>query len=370
MEALLVLNAVNGLGNVGIKNLMARYGSAAEVLSLSESDLLQEAIVAPKIIQNILNFPKDKFLKCEYNLITQKQIRVISCWEDGYPKNLFETVDCPVVLYIKGKLPQDDNLALGIVGSRKASFYGQTIAEQFATRLAELGITIVSGMARGIDTAAHKGTLKAKGTTIAVLGCGLNHIYPPENKKLFDEISQTGAVISEFSMTMEPFAFNFPRRNRIISGLSMGVIVVEAAARSGALITADCALEQGREVYAVPGKIDNPSAQGVNNLIKQGAKLVMSIEDILEDLKPQLDIYIEKKPLVDEVSRVTEDINQTFNLTAMEKQILDSLSDRPIHIDELMNSSEGVGSSMSSVLLRLEMKKLVKQMPGKMFIRS
>ena len=361
-EALLVLNAIGGLGNAGIRKLLEHYGSATRVLSLGEGELIQSQILSPKVIANFLNFPKDKFLKSEYNLITQKRVKVVTCLDEGYPVSLSEIPDAPVVLYINGSFQKEESLAVAIVGSRQASLYGQTIAEQFAVRLAELGVAIISGLARGIDTSAHRGALKAQGVTIGVLGCGLNEIYPLENKKLFEEISQTGAVMSEFPMDMPPLAFNFPRRNRIISGLSLGVIVVEATEKSGALITADCALEQGREVYAIPGKIDSPTAQGVHKLIKQGAKLVTCVEDVLEDLKVHLDLGLKRKDAQPTKEYPTD-------LSDAERFVLEHLNDQSMHIDELNDCHGGSIASMPSVLLTLEMKKLIKQLPGKNFVK-
>jgi len=207
-----------------------------------------------------------------------------------YPFLLKQITDPPVVLYIKGRLKEEDKLSIAIVGSRQASFYGLQCSQKFSFELAELGFTIVSGLARGIDTWAHKGALKAGGRTIAVLGSGFSFIYPEENKELVEEIALKGAVISEFSCNTQPFSFNFPRRNRIISGLSLGVLVVEAAKKSGALITANFALEQNRQVFCVPGRQDSFTSWGTNTLIKEGAKLVLDIQDILEELN--LDIKV------------------------------------------------------------------------------
>lgn len=365
-ESLLILNAVKGLGNAGIRKLLDRYGSATEVLSLREADLLENPIIPAKVIRNIFHFSKDKFLEAEYNLITKRQVNAVVWGDDDYPQALCEIADAPVVLYVKGDLPSSEPLSISIVGSRRASIYGVSISEKFAYNLAELGFIIVSGMARGIDTAAHNGALRAFGTTIAVLGCGLDQVYPLENRDLLEKISETGAIVSEFPMQMAPLPHNFPRRNRIISGLSLGVIIVEAAMRSGALITADFALEQGREVFAVPGKIDQTSSDGVNNLIKQGAKLITCVEDILEDIKPVISDCLknEKHAMKDGAleSRLKE-------LTKEEKFIFDHITDRPVHIDELTNCCDTVVPVMS-VLLQLELKRLVKQLPGKLFVND
>jgi DNA processing protein len=221
-------------------------------------------------------------------LINKNNITVITDRDESYPENLFNIYDRPPLLYIKGNLQKED-INIAIVGSRLASTYGKFITERISRELAMKGITIVSGMARGIDSAAHRGAIAAQGRTVAVLGCGLDIIYPPENKNLFSDIVQNGAVISEYPPQTQPLSAHFPARNRIISGISYGVVVVEAGEKSGSLITARLALEQGREVFAVPGSIDSVGSRGTNKLIKQGAKLIENIDDILEDILPQLD---------------------------------------------------------------------------------
>ena len=238
------------------------------------------------IEKNLLSYrPKTSIdIDKEIGLIKKYDVEVITIDEDQYPKNLKHIYNPPRVLYVKGKLIPEDYYSIGIVGSRKASFYGQQNAERLGSELAQKGFTVISGMARGIDTYAHKGALKAKGRTIAVLGSGINVVYPPENKTLMDEISRNGAVISEFPIDTRPNRQNFPMRNRIISGLSMGVLVIEAARKSGALITASFALEQGREVFSLPGRVDMSTSRGTLGLIKEGAKLVESVDDILEEL--------------------------------------------------------------------------------------
>jgi len=365
MESLLVLNAVKGLGNAGIRKLLDRHGSAENILSMQRADLLDNPVVSPKVIEDIFHFPAAKFLESEYHLINKRQVSVVTWADDDYPQSLREISDAPVVLYVKGNLPPIDPLSISIVGSRRASFYGASISEKFAYRFAELGFTVVSGLARGIDAAAHNGALKAYGTTVAVLGCGLNHVYPLENKDLLEKVAETGAIVSEFPMQVPPLPYNFPRRNRIISGLSLGVIIIEAAMRSGALITADFALEQGREVFAVPGKIDQASSGGVNNLIKQGAKLITCVEDVLEEIKPHISDCLESE------NRLAKDkacADRNCELTKEEELVYGHVSDRPVHIDELTNCCDATVPVMS-VLLQLELKRLVKQLPGKLFVR-
>lgn len=213
------------------------------------------------------------------------KIKTLGFQDKDYPVNLRYIYQPPSTIYLRGELLLEDNIAIAIVGSRKATDYGLRNAERLGFELASRGVTVVSGLARGIDTAAHKGALRARGRTIAVLGSGLDVIYPPENKKLAEAITQYGAVISEFTPDAPPTRYNFPQRNRIISGLALGVVIVEAAKRSGSLITADFALEQGREVFALPGEIGSFTSEGTHNLIKQGAKLVQSIDDIIDELE-------------------------------------------------------------------------------------
>ncbi len=374
LEALLILNAVNGIGNIGIKKALKYYGTALRIVSLNRKELEASKIFTQKAVDELLNFQKDRFLKEEFEIISREKIDIITFFDNKFPVPLAEIPDSPVVLYVNSiKGWANSNLSMAIVGSRRASMYGISIAMNFASRLAGLGINIVSGMARGIDSSAHRGALMTDGRTTAVLGCGLSHIYPPENRRLFEEIVSYGAVISEFPMKTPPFAYNFPRRNRIISGLSLGVIVVEAAVRSGALITADFALEQGREVFAVPGKVDNPYAKGTNNLIQQGAKLVTCIEDILDELKPQLKLHIKKESNPkDKVFEEGERKECSFinDLTNQEQKVYTCLpSQVGIHIDMLVDKCGLPLPLVSSILLRLEIKGIVKQLPGKIFVR-
>lgn len=280
----IALNMVSGIGPVLVKKLKERFFSAkgifeASVLSLSKVPGMNERIAAD--LKGILS---SSVLKKELKEIKQENVRIL-CQEDIlYPKLLKEIYDPPIVLYLKGELSLLEKATVAVVGCRRASFNGLQIAERLSQELSRRGICIVSGLARGIDTASHKGALKGPGSTVAVLGSGLKCVYPPENKRLFDEISRAGALISEFSLNTAPHKSNFPRRNRIISGLSLGVVVVEAAQRSGSLITANMALNQNREVFAMPGAANSVNAKGTNKLIKEGAKLVEGADDILEEL--------------------------------------------------------------------------------------
>ncbi|MBI5143835.1 MAG: DNA-protecting protein DprA [Candidatus Omnitrophica bacterium] len=299
-------------------------------------------------------------------------IRKITVDDKEYPKNLRNIYDPPKQLYVNGTLLEQDEMAVALVGSRRATQYGLETCEKLAYELAVRGVTVVSGMARGIDSAAHRGALRAKSRTIAVLGSGHNNIYPPENEKLYHEIVGNGAVVTEFENDMQPLSENFPQRNRIISGLSLGVVVVEAARNSGALITANFALEQGREVFAVPGKISSTTSSGTNELIKDGARLIQSADDIMEELA-----ITEVKPVSgdakserdEKIARMTK--AYIYNsLSEDERKIYKILSDEPIYIDDIMSKADLDPANASKVLLNLQLKKLIKELPGKQFVRK
>lgn len=294
---------------------------------------------------------------------TKNRIKSLSIRDKAYPANLRYIYDPPEILYVNGEIVREDSIAIAVVGSRRATYYGIKHAEKLGFELAARGITVISGLARGVDSAAHRGALKAKGRTIAVLGSGLNMIYPYENEKLANDIRQNGAVISEFPLEMQPLRQNFPRRNRIISGLSLGVVVVEAAKRSGALITADCAAEQGREVFALPGKIDSFTSYGTHSLIKQGAKLIESTEDIIEELEPL-------KVAQAQQSKSESKSKLALNLPDEEGKIYSCLSSDALPLDEIMEKVNLPYGRLLTSLLKLEYKKLVKELAGKQFVRT
>ena len=294
---------------------------------------------------------------------------VVTQADAGYPAPLRQIYDPPSVLYMKGRWSEHDRIAVAIVGSRQASRYGEQTAGHLAYELALRGVTVVSGLARGIDAAAHWGALKAAGRTLAVLGNGLSSIYPPEHRELAEAVAQHGAVISEYPMRMAPFAQNFPRRNRLISGLSLGVVVVEASAKSGALITADQALEQGREVFAVPGKVDSLTSEGTHQLLKQGAKLVTGVEDILEELRLSPVEAVSRGQTPSGEAKESGRGLTPFHATAEERLMLAQLSaDEPCDIDELVATTGLPASACAATLLGLEVKRLVTQLPGKRFV--
>ena len=297
-------------------------------------------------------------------------IRKITPNDAEYPKNLRNIHTPPKQLYVNGTLLERDEMAVAIVGSRRASLYGLETAERLGFELATRGVTVVSGMAIGIDSASHRGALKAKGRTIAVMGGGHNYIYPPQNKKLYAEIAATGAVVTEYEDDMAPLAQQFPARNRIISGLSLGVVIVEAAKNSGALITANFAAEQGRTVFAVPGKVSSNTSSGTNELIKDGACLIQSVDDIFDELSiAEITPAGAESAAAEKISRQTK--AYIYNsLTDDERKIYKNLSDEPIYIDELLKKASIEQTKAAKILLNLELKKLIVQLPGKQFVRK
>ncbi len=288
------------------------------------------------------------------------KLDVIPITDKRYPSLLKKIYDPPLLLYVKGDIDALNYPMISIVGSRFSTRYGCEIAFNFASQLSELGITIVSGMAVGIDEFAHKGALFSKGKTVAVLGSGLYYIYPPENKKLYSDIVESGLVVSEFPLTSKPEKYNFPRRNRIISGLSLGTIVVEARMRSGALITSSFAAEQNREVFAVPGPINSETSKGTNSLIKNGAKLVQKIEDVLDELNIDLKTIKQEK-----LEKKEED--GLDDLTDEEKFLLKFVGDEPKNVEEIIKSSKLEAKAVESLLMMLEIKGLIMQIPGHRF---
>ena len=285
-ERLILLNLVPDVGSLPLRKLLDHFGECARVWKARPEDLQRVHGIGPVLARRIAAACRDEtLLEQELTLVRRAGVTLVTLEDAEYPKRLREIYDPPPVLYVRGAVSSLNDVAVAVVGSRRASRDGVKTAERLSYDLAACGITVISGLARGIDGAAHRGALKAQGRTLAVLGCGLARVYPPEHARLAGEIAERGAVISEYPMRTAPLAQNFPRRNRLISGLSLGVVIVEAAQKSGALITADCALEQGREVFAVPGPITRVTSEGTHALLKQGARLVTSVEDILEELR-------------------------------------------------------------------------------------
>lgn len=367
-ERLILLNLVPDIGTIRVRRLLDAFGTLAALFQVSEEQFRQVEGIGPVLAGRLASYArKSALVDEELRLAKQSGCRVVTQLDADFPAPLKQIPDPPLVLYMKGGWEDVDETAIAIVGARRASVYGQQIAQRFACELAGRGATVVSGLARGIDGAAHRGALQARGRTVAVLGNGLTQVYPPEHEKLASQITEHGAVCSEYPMKMEPLAQNFPRRNRLISGLSLGVVVVEAAQRSGALVTADMALEQGREVFAVPGKVDSPTSHGTHQLLKQGAKLVTCVDDILEELR------LEPRTVAPPDS-VPEPVRRSLpitGVTADERQVLEHLSaDEPSDVDTVAVKTGLAASTCVASLLGLELKRLVKQLAGKRFIKS
>jgi DNA processing protein len=352
----LALNMVPGVGPIAYRNLVDQFHDPEQVFAASPKALAAVEGIGEKTIGAIKDFPAEETAAAELKRAKDLGVSILTFRDQGYPKNLLQIYDPPPLLYVRGGLDQVNSPMVAMVGSRKGSSYGRAVTKKISKDLASDGVTVVSGMARGIDTCAHLGALEAGGMTIAVFGCGIDIIYPPENKKLFFDIIDHGAIISEFPLSTPPEGKNFPKRNRIISGLSLGVVIVEAAAGSGSLITASHALEQGREVFAVPGNVGMATSKGTNALIKQGAKLVEGAQDILVEILPQY----EGNPFSEETPVLNDEEDGIFQL----------LSHNPLHIDEISRLSQMEIRRVSTILLELELKGIISQLGGKMFVRT
>jgi len=363
IEAFVALSLAKGVGPVVQRRVLEAFGSPGAALAAPESALMQVEGVGGAEARAIRETTSSSAAREELNLARELGVEILTWADDDYPVNLRHTHAPPLVLYVKGKLERTDALAIAVVGSRRCSHYGRVHATELASSLARAGFCIVSGLARGVDRAAHTAALKAKGRTIAVLGCGLSRVYPPEHKELADEIARNGAVVSELPLRTPPDARNFPPRNRIISGLSLGVVVVEAAGASGSLITARWAAEQGREVFAVPGPVDNPYSRGTHQLIRDGAKLVESARDIVGELGPLADtLTLPDGPELDDA--------RAMGLTGRERQVHAVLDRTPRSIDEIVALSGLPPQVVASVLTVLQAKQLAKEFAGKRFARG
>lgn len=354
IEDWIALSLVRGIGEWKMKLLVNHFGSPSGVFKATVTELASAGINR-EVACNIKNFRDTSTVNRHLSLIEKFKIELITFLDENYPANLTTLEDAPPLLYVSGEIKKSDKFAIALIGSRKATVYGKLMTEKLATGLVKNGLAIVSGMARGIDTVAHTSALKAGGRTIAVLGCGLDVVYPPENKRLEEQIIENGAVVSEFPMGTKPLAGNFPTRNRIISGLSMGVVVVEAGKNSGVFSTARCAAEQGREVFAVPGNVSSKMSVGTNILIKEGAKVVLDLNDILEEL------HLERAK---ETERVIPELAQD------EETVYNVLTAVPKHIDEISSEVGYPVSKVLSILFNLEMKELVRQSAGKLFVKQ
>ena len=353
-----VCAVVPGLGRSKIPLLIKKFGNAKALFEASEAELLSAGLCEPK---NVFQFIRKRSFELPKRIDTYCRlngVRIVSIYDEDYPKSLKEIHDPPLVLYVRGAIPKS-NYAIGVVGSREASHYGLKAANLFATDLAREGIPIISGGAKGIDAAAHEAALKAGGTTVAVLGCGLDIAYPASNQKLFERIAQSGAVISEYPPGTAPMSQNFPARNRIIVGLSRGIVVAEAAQKSGALITAHIAADEGREVYCVPGNIFENTSIGCHDLIRQGAKLVDSVTDILED-KIAWQIAMQQKVFQPSIFEPTDDNPKdsmesiTSATSELGENILALLKQGPLSLEEITEQSGKSVPEISMELLELQ----------------
>lgn len=360
MELWLSLYLIPGLGNIALKNLLDRFGSPEDVFKASLSELKGVEGIREETARNIKQRLTEINPLIELKNIERCGVRLITYSDPTYPSTLREIHDPPMLLYAKGKDIPSNHTFISLVGSRNPTHYGLKTAEMISQGLARRGLGVVSGMARGIDSKSHWGCLNGKGFTIAVLGTGIDKIYPPSNEKLYQEITEKGVVLSEFPLGTPPRPNHFPIRNRIISGLSKAVVVVEATKNSGSLITAAQALEQGREVFAVPGSIHSFKSIGCHFLIKQGARLVENADDILEELGlnhpflPKTDTFLK---------------NTISPINKSEKIIYDLIGDYPMHIDQIAHQGKLEPHEVSSILTRMELKGLIRQLPGKMFVR-
>jgi len=358
-DALIALNMIDALGPVRVRSLIGALGSASAIFTASERELRAVEGIGPKLVESIvqqrgavdLDLEQRRAAACDAHLVT---------WIDTeYPARLKTIYDPPLVLYVRGTLLPEDDRALAIVGSRRCTHYGRSVADRLAFQFAHAGFTVVSGLARGIDGAAHEGALKAGGRTLAVLGSALDTLYPPEAAPLADRIAAQGAVISEFTMGRKPDQTTFPYRNRVVSGLCLGVVVVEADVNSGAMITATQALEQGRSVFAVPGRIDTPSSRGTHRLIKQGARLMEDLADLYDELD-----YL--KPEDPGPHQTTMPGFDDFHFSPEEEKIVEVLVDgESPDVDCLARATGLLIPRLSGLLVGLEMKRIVRMLPGR-----
>lgn len=347
------LYAVPRMTETRLKRLLEVFVTPAAIFGARLEELTGVPGVDEELGREIVNYRRGKAVDERIQAAIKMGVRAVSYRDQDYPENLKGVAHMPPVLFIRGEIIVNDRLAVAIVGTRFPSHYGREVAERLAREIAGAGTTVVSGLARGVDTLAHRGALAAKGRTIAVLGCGIDVCYPPENRQLMEAIVKQGAVVSEYPLGMEPLAMNFPKRNRIISALSKAVVAVEAGDKSGVLNTCAWAKEQGRDVYAVPGRLGDEKSIGTNRLLRNGAKVVTGSRDILERLGVLFTVASEPVVPVDET----------------EKPVLAVLSNEPVHIDEVCEAAGVPMAQLLNIMFQLEVKGLVRQLPGKFFVR-
>jgi len=349
-------NLVRGIGSIRLRALIDAFGNVERAWK-APAEALQAAGLDRRSLENLLQTRARVDLEAEVRRLAAAGIQALS-WEDpAYPPLLREVPAPPPLLYIRGQLQPEDAWAVAVVGTRRISSYGREVTRRLVSALARSGITIVSGLARGVDGVAHRAALEAGGRTIAVLGSGLDQIYPPEHRDLARQIVAAGALLSEYALGTQPEAANFPPRNRIISGLSLGVLVTEAGQNSGALITASYAGEQGRDVFAVPGSILSPGCSGTNRLIQDGARLVLEVADILRELN--LTMVAEQA-----------EARQVLPATAEEAALLKCLGSEPLHVDELRQAAGMPIAQVTSTLALMELKGMVRQVGGMKYVAA
>ncbi len=360
LKYLLALSFIDSIGHATTARLLSAFHSPEAIFHAGLSELAAVAGIGPAKAKKIKEFVAWDSVEKEMEKAIKSDIRIITLFDKEYPESLRHVDNAPALLYLKGSLIEEDRFALAIVGSRIMSDYGRKIAADLSYQLALSGLTIVSGMARGIDTVSHAAALKAGGRSIAVLGCGPDICYPSENKGLMKDLAASGCVLSEFPLGTRPVRENFPRRNRLISGLSLGVLVVEATTRSGSLITAGFALDQGKEIFAVPGNITSGNSEGTNGLIRKGAKPVQSATDILEELSPQI------KGLLRSVKTTPSGPHATdrLEINNEEKAICNILAGGSRHIDHISRELKIPPAKLSGLLLGLEIKGVLLQTEG------
>lgn len=356
------------IGPILFGRIVGHFGAAQAALGAGYHQLQHVEGIGPNTAEQIVHGPDPAMLQREVELAAERRVRILCAQDDDYPAGLRHITDPPIVLYVRGQLDPTDAVALGIVGARRCSTYGREQAHRFGYQLASHGLTVVSGLARGIDGEAHKGALAAGGRTLAVLGNGLAEVYPPEHAELADRICERGALISELPMTTSPNASNFLPRNRLIAGLSLGVLVIEAARRSGSLTTARLASEYDREVFALPGRIDQESSFGTNRLIRdQHAKLVLSVEDILAELGEVGETL--GAPGAPPPGPTASNAAPPAGLSEEEQSILNALSDEACGIQTIAERTQLPASKVAATLIGLQLRGLARQMPGNMFVR-
>lgn len=353
---LIWLNSI-GISNTNIINIHNVFYDLSDLWTTKEENLRHIKGIKPEVIEKIICERKNHNLEQLLLNLDKYNIRATTIFDNDYPEKLHNIDNKPLILYSKGIIKEEDNMSIGIVGSRKATAYGKWACSRFAKELTNLGVTIVSGLASGIDAIAHQTTIEAGGRTIGVLGNGLDVVYPKSNYNLYNEISNSGVLLSEFPLGTKPYAFNFPQRNRIISGLSLGIIVIEAKEKSGSLITAHHALEQGKEVFALPGNINSIYSGGTNKLIKDGARPLLNIEDIIEEIY-ELQVKIDLKK--------TEQMDYS-SLSPTELKVVKIIEEGPVHCD-ILSIKTGLNiSTITSILTILELKGIIKELSSRTF---